>query len=400
MEQHAPYLEQARRRLRAPASERPEEYLNGSLLGQRGAVDELATPALVLDLERFERNLKHMQDHCTAAAIGLRPHAKTHKCPVIAHRQLAAGAVGICCAKLGEAETMLAAGIGRILLTSPVVTAAAITRLLAAAAAADELLVVVDNPSNIAQLNEAALAAGQVQDVLLDLDPGLHRTGIEPGPDALSLAQQIDRSSNLKLRGLQMYAGHLQHVHSFAERDERSSKVMAVLAEFRRTMAAAGLPCEILSGGGTGTFDIDPRARVLNELQAGSYLFMDRQYNVLEPRSGTQLPFFTALFVQTRIVSCNRAGLATTDAGLKAFATDDEAPPIHEGGPQGSQYFFFGDEQGGLRWQHDAPVRLGEPVRAVTPHCDPTVNLYDDLHVIRGDELVDIWPIDARGRGA
>ena len=253
---------------------------------------------------------------------------------------------------------------------------------------------------NIRQLNEAAQAAGQVQDVLLDLDPGLHRTGIEPGPAALALAQQIERCPSLRLRGLQMYAGHLQHVLSYAERRERSLAVLSTLADFRNSMVAQGLPCGILSGGGTGTFDIDPTAQVLSELQAGSYLFMDRQYNALEPRAGSHLPFFTALFVQTRIVSCNRAGLATTDAGLKAFATDDEPPPIHEGGPQGSRYFFFGDEQGGLRWQHDAEVRLGDRVRAVTPHCDPTVNLYDEVHVIRGDELIDIWPIDARGRGA
>lgn len=387
-------------RVRLPATVAPEHYLNGHLLEQRGSAAELATPALVIDLDRFEQNLAAMQAHCAAAPVDLRPHSKTHKCRLIAERQLKAGAVGICCAKLGEAEAMIVGGIGRILLTAPVVAPGAIARLLAASRHAEDLLVVVDHAANIENLNAAAAVTHQSLSVLLDLDPGLHRTGVLPGPDALALLEQIDQAAHLKLRGLQMYAGQLMHIEGFRERQERSLAVMAQLDEFRQQAAAKGIDCQILSGGGTGSFDIDPPAGVLTELQAGSYLFMDRQYNVLEQADAGNPRFFTSLFVQTQVISCNRPRLATTDAGLKAFATDDDAPEVSEGGPQGSQYFFFGDEQGGVRWRHDAKVQAGDWLRAVTPHCDPTFNLYDEVHLIRGDRLVDIWPVDARGRGA
>ncbi|MFK7914103.1 MAG: DSD1 family PLP-dependent enzyme, partial [Pseudomonadales bacterium] len=350
--------------------------LNANLIGQAGSAAELQTPALVLDLDRFDANLATMTAHCKKSGIGLRPHSKTHKCIEIAKRQLAAGAVGICCAKLGEAEVMVHGGVGQVLITSPVVAPAGAERLMALNAVADDLLVVVDNPDNVRLLAAAAKRAGKPQSVLMDLDPGLHRTGIEPGPEALALAQQIADSPDLTFRGLQMYAGNLMHIHEFAERQTRSLAVMAALAQFRDQLIAQGLQCEILSGGGTGSFDIDPDAGVLNELQAGSYLFMDRQYNAIAPQHASH-PFFTSLFVQTRVVSCNRKGLATTDAGLKAFATDDESPQIYEGGPQDAGYFFFGDEQGGLRWRTEETVQLGDWVRAVTPHCDPTINLYD-----------------------
>ncbi|MGI9325986.1 MAG: DSD1 family PLP-dependent enzyme [Pseudomonadales bacterium] len=374
--------------------------LNADLIGEPNSAANLQTPALVLELDRFEANLAAMKHHCEEQRIGLRPHSKTHKSIEIARRQIEAGAVGICCAKLGEAEVMSRGGIGDILITSPVVAPAGIERLTALNQLTERLIVVVDHPDNATAIAAAAASAGKPQAVLLDLDPGLHRTGIEPGAAALVLAQQLVNSAAIEFLGLQMYAGNLMHVHSFAERQEKSLAVMAQLAAFRDELERHGLHCEILSGGGTGSFDIDPGAGVLNELQAGSYLFMDRQYNAIEPQKGGSQPFFTSLFVQSRVVSCNRAGLATTDAGLKAFATDDEAPVVYEGGPQDAKYFFFGDEQGGLRWRSEETVTLGDWIRAVTPHCDPTINLYDELHVIRGDRLVDIWSIDARGRGA
>ena len=373
--------------------------LNEPLLGVRGSASRLQTPALVIDLDRFNANMQFMKEQCQTAGIGLRPHTKTHKSVEIARLQMQAGAVGVCCAKLGEAEVMAAGGIDNILITSPVVTPAAIERLMIANRNTPELLVVVDNAVNVSALASAAKQADKPLNVLLDLDPGLHRTGMQPGDAAMALAATIAGSASLVFRGLQMYAGNLMHVHGFAERRDASLAVMAELDAFRARLGQEGLECEILSGGGTGTFDIDPQAKVLNELQAGSYLFMDRQYNEIEGQGGTT-PFHTSLFVQTTVVSCNTVNLATTDAGLKAFATDDKAPMVHEGGPQGARYFFFGDEQGGLSWESEEEVALGSWVRAVTPHCDPTFNLYDFVHVIQGDRLVDIWPIDARGRSA
>jgi 3-hydroxy-D-aspartate aldolase len=374
--------------------------LNAALVGQPGSASRLQTPALLVDLERFELNLHAMQQHCASAGIALRPHAKTHRCVEIARRQIAAGAVGICCAKLGEAEVMAQGGIDSILLTSPVVAPAGIERLLRLHEQLRELLVVVDHPDNARALAAAAKRSARPLHVLLDVDPGLHRTGIAPGESALALAQQIADSGALVFRGLQQYPGQLMHAEKFAERRELGLGALAALAAFRRALSDRGLQCEIVSGGGTGTFDIDVEAGVLSELQAGSYLFMDRQYNDIEACAGRPWRFLTSLFVQTTVVSCNRPGLATTDAGLKAFATDAGAPVVHEGAPAGARYFFFGDEHGGVSWKSAEKLELGAQLRVVTPHCDPTFNLHDAVHVIQGDRLVDLWAIDARGRSA
>jgi D-serine deaminase-like pyridoxal phosphate-dependent protein len=376
------------------------QFVNQDLVGKPGSRARLATPALVLDLDAFERNVAKMADHCRRNGLGLRPHAKTHKSLEIARAQLAAGAVGQCCAKLGEAEAMGAGGVDSIIITSPVVTPQGIARAMALNARIPDLMLTVDNPENATALAAAARDAGKVQKVLVDLDPGLHRTGIAPGEPVLALAKQIDASENLQLCGLQCYAGHVMHIEEFADRREKSLKAMKLLGETRDAFKAAGLPCDILSGGGTGSFDIDPEASVLTELQGGSYIFMDKQYNDVKAGNGGSVPFETSLFVQMSVVSNNTANLATTDAGFKAFSTDAEPPVLLSGAPEGASYFFFGDEQGGIFLPPDAKLPLGATLTAITPHCDPTVNLYDCYHVVRGDMLVDIWSIEARGKSA
>jgi 3-hydroxy-D-aspartate aldolase len=374
--------------------------LNALLVGKDGSAALLQTPALVIDLDRFEANLRTMREHCARSGIALRPHAKTHRSIEIARRQIALGAIGVCCAKLGEAEVMARGGIASVLVTSPVVTPAGIARLVELARRGSEVMVVVDHADNVRALAAAARAASLRLHVLLDLDAGLHRTGVALGPRALELARQIAATPSLVFRGLQMYAGHLMHVKKLAERRERSLAALAELATFRRSLEAEGIACEILTGGGTGTFDLDVEARVLTELQAGSYPFMDRQYNEIESREGSMPAFETSLFVQTTILSCNTPGSATTDAGLKAFSTDAKPPLVACGGPKDASYSFFGDEYGRLAWTSGEEVRLGDWLRAVVPHCDPTFNLYDVVHVVQGDRLVDIWRIDARGCSA
>lgn len=379
--------------------------LNEALLDIAGGALELETPALVLDLDRFEANLETMRRYLRHQALALRPHTKTHKCLEIGRRQMAAGAVGLCCARIGEAEVFAGGGLPRLLLTAPVVGDRSRERLLALNETLEELLVVVDHADAVAALTHLTAARPRSRQpvkplrVLLDLDPGLHRTGMPLTEEALTLAQQIDAAPSLELAGVQFYAGHLMHVSDFAERQQRSLEALETLAAFLETLERVGLAAPIRSGGGTGTYDIDPAAGVLTDLQAGSYIFMDSQYNRIEAATGSHR-FLTSLYVQTRVISCNHPGLATTDAGLKAFATDDRAPEIASGGPQGASAFFFGDEQGGLRWDSGETVRPGAVLRAVTPHCDPTINLYDVLHVVRGDTLVDLWPIEARGRSA
>jgi 3-hydroxy-D-aspartate aldolase len=370
--------------------------LNDDLVNVLDGRSRLETPALVIDLEALERNIALMASHARQCGIALRPHAKTHKCVEIAKRQIAAGAVGICCAKLGEAEALGEGGIDHILITSPVVTERGIMRLMALNGRLNELIAVCDNQTVAARLDEAARRAGKKLKLLIDIDPGMGRTGISPG-DAPGLVSFIAQAESLEYAGLQCYAGHVQHIESFNERREASLAVLKDLAALRDRLAADGLAPGIISGGGTGSFDVDPEAGVLTEIQAGSYIFMDRQYN--DVWRGGAAPFETSLFVQTTVISANRAGLATTDAGYKAFATDAEPPLIAAGAPEGAAYFFFGDEQGGILYS-DANRKLmpGDVVACVVPHCDPTVNLYDAFHVVRAETLIGIWPIDGRGR--
>ncbi|HXC54577.1 MAG TPA: DSD1 family PLP-dependent enzyme [Rhizomicrobium sp.] len=375
-------------------------FLNENLVGVAGGAGKIQTPALVVDLEAFERNLARMVAHAGSVGIGLRPHAKTHKSVEIARRQIAAGANGICCAKLGEAEALAAGGIEAILVTSPVVSDAGIARVVALNARMGELMVVCDNAAVAARLGAAAHAAGKRLKVLVDIDPGMGRTGIRAA-NAPALVAQVAAAPGLEYCGLQCYAGQVQHMESPNERRSASLSALKELGTLRDALAKAGHAPKILSGGGTGTFDIDPEAHVLTELQVGSFIFMDKQYNDVWEKPGDRVPFETSLYVQTTVISANRAGLATTDAGFKSFATDAGPPLLSAGAPDGAAYFFFGDEQGGIAYPRDGrQLQPGDVVRCVVPHCDPTVNLYDVYHGVRGDTLETLWPIEARGRSA
>ena len=375
----------------------PEASPNYSLIGLAGSRNRLATPALVVDLEAMERNIARVASLSRERDVSIRPHVKTHKCSEIARRQLAAGAVGLCCAKLGEAEAMADAGIEHLLITSPIVTPMALSRLLDLNDRIAALMVVVDNPSNVTDLEAIAKTHSKPIKLLVDLDVGLHRTGIKPGAQAIALALQIVQAENLEFAGLQAYAGHLMHLETAEERRAKSHEALSLMAGVRDALRGEGVECPILTGGGTGTVECDPQAGILTDIQVGSYVFMDRQYNDIEFEA---TPFETSLCVQMSVISANAPGLATTDAGFKSFATDAGAPQLMDGVPAGASYFFFGDEQGGIALPEGARLMPGDRVSAVVPHCDPTVNLYDFLHVVRGDQLVGIWPIEARGKSA
>jgi 3-hydroxy-D-aspartate aldolase len=370
--------------------------LHGSLIG-RAARDQLNTPVLVIDREALDRNLARMADKARAHGVALRPHAKTHKSVDLARRQIAAGAIGVCCAKLGEAEALADGGIASLLISSPVASPPAIGRLVDLAARLAELIVVVDHPDNAAAL---AAAADRPIDVLVDIDPGMRRTGVASAAAAVELARAIRAHDRLRYRGVQMYCGMQQHIASYAERDAVIHDRMQYLASVIALLAADGARPEIVTGAGTGTHRIDAAIGVLTEWQVGSYLFMDRQYTDCDLTGDGQSPFEYALFVDARVVSCNAPGMATIDAGFKAFATDGGLPVIVAGAPPGATYRFMGDEHGAVvdpAGRH--AWRLGDLVRLVVPHCDPTVNLYDSYHVFAGDTLEAIWPVSARGRG-
>lgn len=374
-----------------------DNRLHGWLTGRSGARDELNTPVLVVDREALDRNIARMADYARAHDVALRPHAKTHKCLQIARRQIAAGAIGMCCAKLGEAEALGWGGVDNILITSPVVSEPAIERLVELHEEhTDGLMVVVDHPDNVAAL---AAAVDEPLGVLVDIDPGIHRTGVASPEAALELARRIRGLDRLRYRGVQMYCGMQQHIASFAEREAAIRERMQYLESVLALLSKHDLRPEIVTGAGTGTHRIDAALGLYTEWQVGSYLFMDRQYAECDLTGDGTAPFEHALFVDARVVSCNTPGMATIDAGVKALATDGGVPAIVAGAPAGSVYRFMGDEYGAIVDPEGKHVwRLGELVRLAVPHCDPTVNLYDSYLAFAGDTLEDIWLVSARGR--
>jgi 3-hydroxy-D-aspartate aldolase len=377
---------------------RDDARLHGALIGQQGSRKLLNTPVLVIDHDALERNIRAMAEFASARGIGLRPHAKTHKSHHVARMQMAAGAVGICCAKLGEAEAIAGqGGIESILITSPVVTSQTIERLIALNGSISGLRVVVDHPANVAALGRAAKAAGRPLGILIDIDPGIRRTGASSPGAVLELAKAIAAEPGLRFDGVQFYCGMHQHITSYADRRAGIEERTAYLKGIVDALSAAGMAPGIVSGGGTGTHRIDAELGVFTDLQVGSYVFMDRQYLDCDLDGTGAAPFETSLVIDAHVISANTAGMATIDAGFKALSTDGGAPSILAGAPDGALFHFMGDEHGAVVARGHT-FELGAPIRLGAPHCDPTVNLYDSYHVVRGETLIDIWPVTARGR--
>jgi D-serine deaminase-like pyridoxal phosphate-dependent protein len=362
-------------------------------------LDDLPTPALVLDLAPFESNVASMAAHLDRHGVRARPHTKTHKCPEIGRRQMAAGAVGLCCAKVSEAEVMAGARLDTLLVTSPVATADKAARVAALAPTCRELLIVVDSERGARLLSDAAAALGVVVGVLIDLDPGTHRTGVTLGAPAVDFSRLVRSLPGLRLEGLQAYAGHLQHVHGFGERQGRARETWERVLETRHAVDADGAATRILTGGGTGTFDIDPGVEGLTDVQVGSYLFMDVEYRAIGgPGDAPFEPFETALFVLLTAISQPVPQRITVDGGFKAFATDSVRPELLD--LTGVKYHWGGDEHGILELQEPSrPIALGDKLRVRVPHCDPTVNLHDGFWVLSNGVVSEWWPIAARGRG-
>ena len=372
---------------------------NESLIDERQSRARLITPALVLDLDAMERNIATMAAYAAEAGVAVRPHAKTHKSVQIAGRQLGAGALGICCATLGEAEALAEGGIEGLLITSPVVAPAKIERLMSLRGDSETLMVSLDNVENLRALEAAAQASDFVLDVVIDVDVGLHRTGARDADSAVALAQAAEASESLRFAGLQGYAGHVQHIEDFGDRRATSHGDLAPLREARDKLVAQGIAVPIVTGAGTGTHDIDTEIGLMTELQVGSYVVMDVEYLDVQARDGGDWRFEPALFVRSTVVSASHDGSATMDAGLKCFATDGPLPRFHTGVPIGAEYEYFGDEHGRIVFAGaNERLAIGAALECIVPHCDPTVNLYDHYHCVRGDTLVDIWPIEGRGR--
>ncbi len=358
---------------------------------------ELPTPALIVEEAAFERNLHKMAQHLAAQGIGLRPHAKTHKSALIARKQLDAGAIGICCAKVSEAEALADEGIGPLLVTSPLATADKAARFAALAKRQPGALVVLDCAHGADLLSAAAKEAGIELGVLIDLDIGTKRTGIAYGEPAVALARHVVSLPGLKLHGVQAYGGHLMHIKGHESRKQRSLEALAAAAETRLAIEAAGMPCPIFTGGGTGTFDIDTAVPGLTDLQCGSYIFMDVQYRIIGgPDSELLDAFEPSLFVWSTAISQPVPERITLDAGIKALPYDWRKPDLLD--HPGTSYDWGGDEHGLVALPEGTrPIALGEKLKVFVSHCDPTVNLYDHYHVVRDGQVVATWPVTARG---
>jgi D-serine deaminase-like pyridoxal phosphate-dependent protein len=357
-------------------------------------IQSIETPALIVELDALESNIAQMAT--LARGVALRPHAKSHKCPEIALRQIAAGAVGICCQKVSEAAAMVDGGVGDVFVSNQVVGAGKLERLVALAGRA-RVSVCVDDAGNVAEMDRLARSAAVKLDVLVEVDVGTPRCGVAPGAPTVALAKRVAESAALRFAGLHGYHGMAQHFRGVSERRVAIESAAGQLRATVAALEAAGLRAQIITGGGTGTFPFELASGIYNEIQPGSYVFMDADYDRNE---WTEQPrFVQSLFVLTTVMSTAGPGRVVVDAGLKASSVDSGLPQIQNGGKLA--YVNASDEHGLVLVPPDASApRLGDSLRLIPGHCDPTVNLYDWLVAVRGDRVEAVWSITARGCGA
>jgi D-serine deaminase-like pyridoxal phosphate-dependent protein len=359
---------------------------------------DIPTPALILDLDAFEDNVKKMATHLAARQKAFRPHGKTHKCPEVAKALLRAGAIGCCAARLSEAEVFAEAGIPGLLITTAVIGKDKIARAIALATTAPDTIFVADNRQNVRDINDAAGARGGGEPIKLAVDLFFGRTGIQPGQPAVELAQLIDSLPHVTFAGLQSYDGAAAHTTPFDARSARTASTMAKAIETKAMLDRAGIACPMVTAGSTGTYRFDADNPGITELQPGSFVFMDMEYGTIGGPDGTEYrDFKNALTVVTTVVS-RSPGIAIVDGGYKAFATDRPFTP-RAIGMDGAVYHWAGDEHGRLDMsQASRDLAVGDRVEFIPPHVDPTVNLYDSIFALRGERVEAIWPIAARGK--
>jgi len=358
--------------------------------------DVIDTPALVIDLDAFEFNLDRMPALLEPTGVKLRAHAKTHKSPVIAKLQMARGAVGNCVQKVAEAEVLAWGGVPDILVSNEVVGAVKLARLSALSRIA-KIAVCADDAGQVAAIEAAAQDAGIRMTVLVEIDAGASRCGVAPGPEAVALASRIASSRHLIFGGLQAYQGSAQHKRTLAE---RRGLIGGAVDAARRTveqLRQRGLDCPIVGGAGTGTFELESRSGIYTEMQAGSYVFMDADYARNLDEAGAPVTTFRhALFVLSSVMSATRPGIAVLDAGHKAVAVDSGLPAVWQ--RPDLRYVSASDEHGKLDvGSETAAPKVGEKLRLVPGHCDPTVDKFDWYVGVRRGRVECLWPVAARG---
>ncbi len=354
---------------------------------------ELDTPALLIDLDKFEANIQTMAAYFTTVSTMLRPHMKTHKTPIIGHKQIAAGAIGVTCAKLGEAEAAIHAGIRDVLIANQIVGAQKIARLINLARHS-EIMVAVDSAQNVQAISEAASAKGANVRMLVEVNVGMDRCGVEPGKPALELANLIRQSPNVSFEGLMGYEGHTVAKPDKSERDAAARKAMQLLVDTKHYLEKHDVAVSIMSGGGTGTFNITGSITEMTEVQAGSYVLMDSTYRNVE---GIGEHFECALSVLATVVSRPTADRIIVDTGLKVLAKEFGIPqPI---GISGVEMTGLSEEHGKmLVSDENVSLNPGDKLEILPSHCCTTVNLHDRYYGIRNGIVESVWEIAARGK--
>jgi D-serine deaminase-like pyridoxal phosphate-dependent protein len=358
------------------------------------SLQEADTPSLVLDMEALEANIGRMQGLADAAGVALRPHAKSHKSANIGRMQMEAGGAGVCCQKVTEAELLVQNGVGDILVSNQVVGATKIGKLARLGREA-RVGVCIDDAGNLAEIAAAARQAGAMIDVLVEVDVGMGRCGV--GSDvAVHLSQQILATEGIGFGGLQAYNGRAQHIRTREGRRKAIEGSAGIVRETLAGLKAAGIECPQVTGAGTGTFEFEAASGIWTELQCGSYVFMDADYGRNEDETGTTTGGFqNSLFILGGVLSVAQAGRAVIDAGLKSMSMESGLPELI-GLPEAA-YAGASDEHGTLTTGQGNGPALGDRVRLIPGHCDPTVNLHDWFVCVRGDTVVDVWPVTARG---
>jgi 3-hydroxy-D-aspartate aldolase len=359
------------------------------------SIAEVDTPALLLDLDAFERNLVRLTESLRGTSVRVRPHAKSHKCPEIALRQIARGAVGVCCQKVSEAEALVQGGVGDVMVANEVVGTRKLARLAELACQA-RVSVCVDDAGNVADLAQVVREARVTLDVLVEVNVGANRCGVEPGEPVVSLARLISRSPGLHFAGVHAYHGTAQHLRAPQQRREAIAQAVSKVKASLQLLERSGLIAEVVTGAGTGTYMLEAASGVYNEIQPGSYIFMDADYGRNLSEDGKPLrEFEQSLFILATVMSHPVPARAVVDAGLKAHSVDSGMPLVAN--VAGAVYAKASDEHGVIELSGPGSLKLGQKVRLVPGHCDPTVNLYDWLVCYRGERVEAIWPISARG---
>ncbi len=360
---------------------------------------DIQTPALVLDLDALERNIKKMGDYAKSHGMRHRVHGKMHKSVEVAKLQEElGGAVGVCCQKVSEAEVFARGGIKDVMVSNQVTDPAKIDRLARMPKLGARTLCCVDDPANVANLSAAAQKHGTEIECLVEIDCGAGRCGVTTTEAVVNIAKMIDAAEGLKFAGIQAYQGAMQHLDSYEERSGKTQVAIDMVKDALAGLSAEGLTCDIVGGGGTGSYYFESNSGVFNELQCGSYAFMDADYGRILDKEGKRIDqgeWENALFILTTVMSHAKANKAIVDAGLKAQSVDSGLPTIF--GRDDVEYVKCSDEHG-VVMDEGGVLNVNDKLKLVPGHCDPTCNVHDWYVGVRGGKVEVVWPVSARGK--